>query len=130
MFFGAPNDYADEAKITNPLSTRRTMIFRPRHLTSRIIAQSGWFTIHRYIPDRPGFVPLEHNSRQRARLQKITIPGKYFPALREDLSRCGISAGALFGDLNGISKQLSWEYSPLEDEVGFEKYLAENAGKV
>lgn len=130
MFFGAPDDYADEEKITDPLNTKRTLIFRPRHLTSRIIAQSGWFTVHRFIPDRPGFVPLEHNSRQKARLQKIKIPGRYFPALREDLSRCGLNAGALFGDLNGISKQLSWEYSPLEDEVELERALAENASNV
>lgn len=126
MFFGTSNDYADEEKMADPLSTRRTLIFRPRHLTPRIIAQSGWFTVHRYMPTRPGFIPLENNSRQKNRLWKIEIPSKYFPALREDLSRCGLNAGTLFGDLNGISKQLCWEFPPLEDEVELERIYAES----
>lgn len=124
MFFGKPDDYADEKKIKDPLNAKRTMIFRPRHLTPRIIAQSGWFTVHRFMPDRPGFIPLERNTKQKVHLKKIKIPSRFFPALREDLGRCGLNSGTLFGDLNGISKQLSWEYSPLEDEVEFDKLLA------
>ena len=130
VFFGTPADYADEEKIPNPLRTKRTLIFRPRHLTPRIIAQSGWFTIHPFTSNTPAFLPLERNSRQKARLRKITIPGRYFPSLREDLSRCGLNAGTLFGDLNGISKQLCWEFSPLDDEVELENALAEDASNV
>lgn len=118
MFFGNPNDHTDKEKATDPLHTARTLIFRPHHLTSRIIAQSGWFTVHPFRPkDSPRFVPLEKVALQKQFLQKIEIPSRCFPALREDLSRCGINAAVLFGDLNGISKQLSWEFSPLEDEV-------------
>jgi hypothetical protein len=121
MFFGEPADYADDEKIKDPLSAGRTLIFRPRHLTPRIIAQSGWFTVHKFLPGRPGFVPLEVNSKQKARLKKIEIPSRFFPALREDLGRCGLNAGTLFGDLNGISKQLAWEFSPLDDEIEYDQ---------
>ena len=130
MFFGQPDDYADVEKITDPWSTKRTLIFRPRHFTPRIIAQSGWFTVHPYLPSRQGFISLENNSRQKERLRKIEIPSRYFPALREDLGRCGLNAGSLFGDLNGISKQLSWEFSPLEDEGKLEKIYSENNANV
>lgn len=121
IFFGKQVDYADEEQANGPFDADRTLIFRPRHLTPRIIAQSGWFTVHRFILSRRGFVPLEHNSRQNVRLQKIEIPCRYFPSLREDLSRCGLHAGALFSDLNGISKQLTWEFSPLDDELEYDK---------
>lgn len=120
MFSGKPADYADDEEIDNPFNASRTLIFRPRHLTPRIIAQSGWFTVHRFVPHRPGFVPLEVNSKQKARLKKIEIPSRLFPALREDLTRCGINAGTLFGDLNGISRQLTWECSPLDDELEYD----------
>lgn len=129
MFFGNPTDYADKEKAADPLHTQKTLIFRPHHLTPRIIAQSGWFTVHPFRPkDSPHFVPLESVALQKGLLQKIEIPSQYFPGLREDLSRCGVNAGVLFGDLNGISKQLNWEFSPLEDEVELEKlYKKDNA---
>lgn len=73
MFFGKPADYADERTTTDPFSLKRTLIFRPRHLTSRIIAQSGWFTVHSFVPSRPGFIPLEKNTRQKPRLQKFIV---------------------------------------------------------
>jgi hypothetical protein len=121
MFFGEPDDYADDETNKDPLNTSRTLIFRPRHLTPRIIAQSGWFTIHKLMPDRSRFIPLENNAKQKMHLRKIVIPSWVFPALRQDLSRCGLNAGTLFGDLHGISKQLSWEFSPLVDELELEK---------
>jgi FRG domain len=125
MYFGQPGDYLDEQVVLDPFDTPRTLIFRPRHLTPRIIAQSGWFTAHRYLPKRPGFVPLETNTRQKPNLRKITIPTRYFPVLREDLARCGIKASALFGDLGGICRQLTWEHSPLLDEIEMDALLAD-----
>lgn len=125
MYFGNSRDYVDDETHKEPFDAGRTMIFRPGHLTPRIIAQSGWFTVHPYLPGRPGFVPLESNLRQKARLKKIEIPSRFFPALREDLGRCGLNSGTLFGDLNGISKQITWEFSPLEDEFEYDKQICE-----
>ncbi len=120
IFFARPDDYADDEKIKSPLDAPRTLVFRPRHLTPRIVAQSGWFTVHPFIPDRRGFVLLEKNNKYKARLKKVEILRGCFPALREDLSRCGINAGALFGDLNGISRTLTWGFSPLDDESDYD----------
>lgn len=122
MFFGSTNHYINKENTASPLKTQKTLIFRPHHLTPRIIAQSGWFTVHPFRPhDSPHFVPLEDVSAQRAFLHKIEIPSHYFPALREDLNRCGVNAGVLLSDLNGISKHLSWEYFPHDDETELDK---------
>lgn len=72
-----------------------------------------------------GFLPLENNRRQKPRLQKIEIPSRHFPTLREDLGRCGINSGTLFGDLSGLTRQITWEFSPLEDELEREREHAE-----
>ena len=76
------------------------------------------------MPERKqGFIALENNKKQKHRLRKIEIPGRCFPILREDLSHCGINSGSLFADLNGISREITWEYSPLEDEKERENEL-------
>jgi hypothetical protein len=37
----------DELTEESPFTLSRTRIFRPNHITNRITAQSGWFTIHK-----------------------------------------------------------------------------------
>jgi hypothetical protein len=126
MFVGERADYADEHTSADPFALTRTLIFRPRHLTSRIIAQSGWFTVHRFVPSRPGFIPLERNARQKHRLTRFIVPLKYFYVLREDLARCGISAASLFADLEGLCRDLKWMVAPPDDEVERERALEED----
>lgn len=117
MFFGGAADYADERTTANPFELSRTLIFRPRHLTARIIAQFGWFTAHRFVPSKSGFIPLERNALQKHRLKKVIVPSKYFSVLREDLARCGMSAASLFADLEGLCRDLKWNVAPLDDET-------------
>jgi hypothetical protein len=56
---------------TSPLTVNRTVVIRPRHITRRITAQDGWFTLHRnHAGDKasPAFVSLETNRDYRNRL--------------------------------------------------------------
>ena len=45
ILFPKPTDYA--YKPTNPFTTDRTKIFRPRHIADRLVTQAGWFTVHK-----------------------------------------------------------------------------------
>jgi hypothetical protein len=108
------SDYVEE--IVSPMDVPRTMIFRPRHHDARIVAQAGWFTVHKYSESADKFLSFEQLKAQRPSLRKFVIPRQFFPAIRADLSRCGVSRSALFPDLAGLCEAITWRYEPLSDE--------------
>ncbi|MFZ4702140.1 MAG: FRG domain-containing protein [Candidatus Methylumidiphilus sp.] len=117
---------ANEDNIANlsddPFNLPRTQIFRPRHHDARIVAQSGWFTVHKYstASKRERFSALDRIEVHRSELRKLIVPRKYFASIREDLARCGIQRCALFPDLSGLCGHLLWQFSPLTDETDYD----------
>jgi len=104
----------------SPFMIHRTVIFRPHHHDSRIVAQSGWFTAHRYQPESERFSSLERISARRPSLRKFVVPKQYFPSLRDDLARCGITRASLFPDLAGLCAHLTWHFSLQPDEQSYD----------
>src|SRR5438105_870326 len=47
VFVPELDDFAD-TKGGLPSQAKKTLFFRPSHLNSRIVAQSGWFSVHRF----------------------------------------------------------------------------------
>jgi hypothetical protein len=117
FFFLKDSDYADVQNDTNPFTGRLTQVFRPRHHAPRIVAQSGWFTAHKFMDKEIPFIPLEVNKNYKARVLKVIVPATLFHVLRNELNRCGINAASLFGDLDGLTRQITSEFSPPEDEA-------------
>lgn len=111
-------DFVDQS--IGPRDIPRTMIFRPRHHDSRIVAQAGWFSVHKYAESTKRFSTFERLKEQKPKLRKFVITPQYFPAIRDDLSRCGISKSSLFPDLAGLCGYLAWKYECLEDEGDFD----------
>lgn len=116
-------DYVDE-NLSNPADVPRTMIFRPHHHDSRIVAQSGWFTVHKYSPTNDDFSKFETLKAQRPNLRRFEIPKKVFPAIRDDLARCGINRSSLFPDLSGLCEAITWRYEPLSDETEYDAFCS------
>jgi len=117
FFEAADADYWDPEQSVGPLEIRRTWVFRPRLLTRRIIAQSGWFTAHKFTESRQqNYVPLERNVRFKHRLTKLSVPKIAFSDLRRDLDRFGVNAASLYGDPDGLCRHLEWLHSYAEDE--------------
>ena len=116
MFEPTKEDYAANSKVKSPFSLDRTRVFRPRHITRRIVVQSGWFTVHRYLSQKMGFLPLERNSLYAKRLTKVIVPADRFADIRVELDRCGINAASMFPDLDGLSQHVEWRQSLLSDE--------------
>jgi len=97
----------DPATATSPFAGTMTKLLEPRHVTRRIQAQDGAFTVHKFGAKKGRFIPLERNMQQRSRLQKILIPTSHFGSLRLELDRCGIHASALFPGLDGLARRLT-----------------------
>lgn len=72
--------------------------FIPAHITERIIAQSGLFTIHPY-PDQP------LSGRE---VEKITIKNSFRRELKKILFKYGIHKASLFPGMDGLAEHIKW----------------------
>lgn len=93
----------------DPFKTAFTRVFQPRLNNPRIIAQHGWFTLHRYSQKEKKFVALEQNSEAKAKLTEICIPENRRDEILGSLERHGISRRTLFPDLEGLCNHLNWK---------------------
>jgi hypothetical protein len=110
-------DFQSGEKPSSPLDNRsRTLIFRPKAISRRIVAQSAVFTVHKLI-DGKRFVALEKNRSYTGKLVKLVISPADFPSLRAELDMLSANAALLFPDLDGLCAHLCWRYTKLEDEV-------------
>jgi hypothetical protein len=110
-----PDDFADDTDKT-VLQCTRHCVFAPRHLTHRITAQVGWFTVHKAWTEEPMFEPLDKSTVLAPKLTRIVIPRRKFAHLRFYLDRYGINNASVFPDLDGLCAHLRWKYFYLPDE--------------
>ncbi len=94
----------------DPFSQAQTRVFQPRLNSSRIIAQHGWFTLHRYATKNGKFVPLESNPQTKKYLHEFRIPTTNRSGIVGALERHGISAKTIYPDLGGLCQYLNWKH--------------------
>lgn len=94
----------------DPFTHPETRVFQPRLNNPRIIAQHGWFTLHRYSSRGKKFVPLEINPKTEPHLTEFRVPEESRPGILESLERHGISTRTLFPDLEGLCLYLNWKF--------------------
>jgi hypothetical protein len=87
---------ADQLRI-DPLRTERVTVFFPRHLTRRITAQEGAFTVH---PEP--WKPLDSDT-----LTQIEIPTDCRDEMYRTLYVFGVTRKSLFPDLDGLCQWLA-----------------------
>jgi hypothetical protein len=87
----------------------RTYVFRPYHFDRRIVAQSAWFSVHRYAEKHDAFLPLEQHARYKGDLTKFLIPSGSMDGLRQELRTLGITQAVLFPDLSGLCADIEAE---------------------
>lgn len=95
----------------SPFELDRTAVFRPKHLTRTIIAQGGWFTAHKLVDKRKGFIPLERISRLRSYLHKLHIHPHAFQDLRRQLALCGMNQASMFPGPERVCDHLNELYA-------------------
>ena len=91
---------------TSIFEIERTCVFQPAHVTRRIVAQSGWFSVHKYLEAKGKFIPLNRNKAYLGKLEKYCVPLERFAKIRKDLRSMGITSASLFPDLVGLCKNL------------------------
>jgi len=94
----------------DPFTVQATRVFQPRLNNPRILAQHGWFTLHRFSQGSEAFVPLDWNPETSQRMQQIRIPAQHRRPMLASLDRHGISRRTLFPDLEGLCQHLNWRY--------------------
>jgi hypothetical protein len=95
----------------HPFDQSILKVFRPNHVTDRITAQNGWFTVHHFDEKiKTGYELLYPNKKYRARLYKFRIPETLRDNILSTLDTLGINDFSLFPDLDGLSNYLKWKY--------------------
>lgn len=85
----------------DPFQYKRVGKFIPRHITSRITAQGGLFTIH----------PNPYEPFRSEKIDRIIIPNDIRQTLKRTLNRYGINRVSLFPGLDGLARHIQWERS-------------------
>jgi hypothetical protein len=93
------NKYVNTGKHPDPFAESTVGRFIPRHITPRITAQVGLFTIH---PD-----PRE-DFRTDPRVTRLVIDHDFRKQLKRILHTYGIHRASLFPDLDGLSMHIEW----------------------
>jgi hypothetical protein len=83
---------------TDPFAIKEVSRYLPNHVTSRLTAQSGIFTVH----PNPSF-PFESPD-----IHRIVIPCCARRKLKKMLSICGINRASLFPDLDGLASHMQY----------------------
>lgn len=104
-----------EDKFPAVAELRHSVVFRPLHITARVIAQDAWFSAHPYY-EKWGWVPLEKSAFHAKSLTKYTIPYEARQHIRFDLDRCGVNRAKLFPGLDGLSDHIKWSHTIAADE--------------
>ena len=105
---------ADELMIDNPYDEdpfllERTRVFQPRMNNSRIIAQSGWFTLHRYSNKNKKFVSLESMRHVKKHLTEFKIPAACKIDVLRSLELHGVNQKTIYPDIHGVCSYLNWK---------------------
>ncbi len=96
-------------KSDDVFSSKLTFVFQPFHVDRRIVAQSGWFSAHRYAEAQDKFVPLEQIGRFKNLLSRYTISADRFQSLRDELRTMGITQATMFPDMAGLCAEIQAE---------------------
>ena len=115
LFEPQEEDHEDRFE-DSPFEVKTTQVFRPTHITPRIIVQSGWFTVHRWIPEEKIFKPLESDAKYKGKILRIYVPMASFGRIREELARLEIHSASMFPDLDGLGSHVKWLHIRNKDE--------------
>ena len=99
-FLTIKESFIDPTQVTNPLTHQYVGLYSPTHISPRIRAQGGVFTIQ---PDPRQ--PLNERLKKSA-IRKYRIPYEARENIRKELRLFGVHHASVFPDLDGLSAYL------------------------
>lgn len=94
----------------SPFKQEKIKVFRPPQNNERIIAQEGWFTVHRYSKNTKQFPSLDQNKDLKDKIFRLIIPASEKKDILKKLNAFGVNNGTMYPDFQGVCRQLNWEY--------------------
>ena len=107
----ADNLLSEQLYEEDPFTIPQTRVFQPRLNNMRIVAQHGWFTLHRFSLKANRFVSLDKVPKVTKCLTEWRIPSSLREKLMVSLDRHGVNRKTLFPDLEGLCLHLNWKYA-------------------
>ena len=101
------DDLVSEPLNKDPFSISKTVVFQPPLNNPRILAQQGWFTLHRYSEKDKMYVTIDKNQQTKLLLSEVHIKSVFRNEIIESLLKHGVGNYSLFPDLEGLSRQLN-----------------------
>lgn len=99
-----------------PFKVTKVVRYRPRHITPRIRAQQGLFTVH----PEPA-TPQPEGRHGGVEVRRLEISVAYKEQLLWDLARFGVHRAVLFPDVDGLAGHINWvfqSYDPAKAPPG------------
>lgn len=101
-------DFAEKKDLNeSPFDLTRTTLYKPDHVSVRIAAQDGYFSVHPYSEKDERYVALEEQVQFKDRIFKFYVKSGREPFLFEELDRVGVNNATLFPDIQGLAKHLA-----------------------
>lgn len=97
----------DSNEINSPFDVKKIGLFSPYHITSRIVNQSAWFSLHPILKNKIN--TIEHDESFFNGLTKFILRPKLRNEFIYKLNSLGINAATIYPDLDGLCKHLELE---------------------
>jgi hypothetical protein len=109
------SDGLSESVNKEPRKAKSTTVIEPKRHSTRVAAQAGWHTVHRFHTVKDGqrkIWALDHINYHRDRISVIKIHPASAAAIRAELKDMGIDDGTVYGDLNSVCNAITKELAP------------------
>jgi hypothetical protein len=111
--FGFRNEDILSHNDIEPFEQKSTKVFKPKHVTNRLVSQHGWFTSHFYASStKNNYSALNRVPKYDSRLLVIYFEKSSEKARRDILKKLdiyGVNSYSIFPDLDGLCKYLDWK---------------------
>ena len=92
----------------DPFKIKKTYVVKPNVNTSRIRAQSGWFTAHRYSKTAGQFVDLHKNTSISGNVLMKGISMNDKLGIMKTLDKLGVNEESVYPGPEGTAKHINW----------------------
>lgn len=89
---------------------KKSYVVKPNVNNSRIKAQSGWFTVHRYSQEAKQFVDLHKNTSIKGNILMKGIPQNKKLDILKTLDKLGVNEESVYQGPEGTAKHINWLY--------------------